>query len=112
MKKIVSIIMISTFALTSCFGGGKKFEELPTEKQEAITTQVETKISEWVKAIDMSAYTSEDSLTEENIKKITEQVDQIVKDSIAEVKKTEWDFDSTTLEERLLKTEVSKATTK
>lgn len=108
MKKIFSIVFLLSFALTSCFWWIKKYEDLPVEKQESISKQVEAKVEEWIKNIDMSAYTSEESLTEENIKKITEKVDKIVKDSIEEVKKTEGNFDSTILEQRLLNDEVLK----
>lgn len=110
MKNIISLLFISIFLLSSCFwwksweiekvDNNTKYENLPIEKQEEITTKVLEKISNKIEKIDMSDYSSWD-LTDEKVYKLKEEMDKIVSDSVKEIKKEEWDFDSTSLEERL-----------
>lgn len=105
MKKIVSTIMISTFALTSCFGWWTKYENLPVEKQEEISKKVDEKRNELIEKIDTTNLTDEANLTPENIQKnVTEKIQEIDKKVVEEIKKEEG-IDTTLIENRLNNTE-------
>lgn len=109
MKKVIfsASIFLMIFGLSSCFWSKTKYEELPVEKQAIISEEVKTKISKKMEKVDMSDFTSE-NVNEEKVKELREKLDEIVKSSINEVKKEQWDFDSTLLENRLLDDEISK----
>ncbi|PZM85006.1 hypothetical protein DLH72_02505 [Candidatus Gracilibacteria bacterium] len=100
MKKIISILFISVFLLFSC-GSKTKFQDLPIEKQETIVKEVYEKIQNGISSIDMSSYTNQANLTEDNLKKLSEQMDKVVDSAIEDLKKSNKDIDFSVLEERL-----------
>lgn len=99
MKKILSLLILSVLLLTSCWT--KKFEELPVEKQDEIVKKVETKREEMIEKIDMSDYTDESKLTEENLAKLKKQIEDINKNVIEEAKSENKWVDFSILEQRL-----------
>lgn len=104
MKKIVFISFLFTFILVSCWA--EKFENLPSEKQDEISKTILEKREKLISEIDMSAYSSEANLTEENIAKLTSQIKEINKKVLDEVKEKENWVDLSLIEDRLNKIDV------
>lgn len=97
MKKI--FILLSLLALVSC--GTQKYEKLPYEKQEEISNKINERIEERLEQIDMSSYTHEKDMTEENLKPLNDEILRIKKEVVEEIKaEYEW-VDFSIVEERI-----------